>query len=269
MSHKTYNYLSVYVDHLQSLGRYTFSWSELEKVFEHSDLALKKSLHRLVRKGSLLVLQKGFYIIVPPEYSAKGTLPPLLFIDDYMSFLHRPYYVGLLNAAAMHGAAHQQPQEFYVVISKPARRPINKKGNRLNFIVKNRLPSIGIEPKKTDSGIVKVSGPELTAYDLMYYIDRVGGYDRCLTILEEMAEKLNPEILYSLAVEKSLLAPWQRLGFILENELTKLEAADAIYQAVMECSLYRIPLIPKKEKLTFSSANRWKIIDNRILEHEP
>ena len=39
----------------------------------------------------------------------------MLWIDDLMRFHHVPYYVGLLSAAALHGAAHQQPQEFQVV----------------------------------------------------------------------------------------------------------------------------------------------------------
>lgn len=38
-----------------------------------------------------------------------------------MKFLGQPYYVGLLSAAALHGAAHHQPQEFQVVTNKQFR----------------------------------------------------------------------------------------------------------------------------------------------------
>ena len=35
-----------------------------------------------------------------------------------MAHLHRGYYVALLTAAAMHGAAHQAPQSFQVITEK-------------------------------------------------------------------------------------------------------------------------------------------------------
>jgi len=268
MSPKTYNYLAEYMSRLQSSGKYSFSWSELARAFDCTDLAVKKSLHRQIRKGRLIALQREFYLVVPPEYSAKGILPPLLFIDDYMSFLQRPYYVGVLSAAAMHGAAHQQPQEFYIVIQKPPKRRLSKKGVHLNFLVKNKLPVNGIVQKKTDTGSIKVSGPELTAYDLVYYLERTGGIVRCLSVLQELADTLDKYNLVSLASEKSAMAPWQRLGYILEFVFNKTEAADALFDQLSARIHYRFPLDPGKEKLGFASANRWKIIQNRIIEAE-
>jgi len=268
MPQKIYNYLAEHLDRLQSMGRYSFTWSELITSLDYSDLALKKSLHRLVRKGRLIVVQRGFYIIVPPEYSAHGIMPPLLFIDDYMSFLQKQYYVGLLSAAAMHGAAHQQPQEYFVVIPKPPRRPISKKDVRINFLVKNEIPECGVEERKTDTGKVHVSGPELTAYDLFYYLERVGGLARSITILEELSEKLNLQMLADLVQETTVLAPWQRLGFVLEYLLEKEEAAEVIFKQIRKQKIYRIPLNAAKNKSGFPSQNRWKIIENHGMENE-
>jgi hypothetical protein len=42
-------------------------------------------------------------------------LPINLFIDDMMKSLNKRYYVGLISAAALHGAAHQKPMEYYVI----------------------------------------------------------------------------------------------------------------------------------------------------------
>jgi predicted transcriptional regulator of viral defense system len=67
------------------------------------------------------LIREGFYVIVPLEYASSGILPPEWFIDELMKFLRQPYYVGLLSAAAIHGAAHQQPQEFHVVIPEALR----------------------------------------------------------------------------------------------------------------------------------------------------
>lgn len=38
-----------------------------------------------------------------------------------MHHLDQPYYVGLLSAAAIHGASHHQPMAFQVVTDKPTR----------------------------------------------------------------------------------------------------------------------------------------------------
>jgi len=268
MESKSYNYLAAYIDRLQSAGRYTFAWPELVLSVGRSSLGLKKSLNRLVRKGRLVILQKEFYCIVPAEYSSIGVMPPLLFIDDYMSFLHKPYYIGLLSAAAMHGSAHQQPQEFYVIHAKPARRPIIKKNIRINFVTKNQLPRQGIEKRKSDTGMVCLSGPELTAYDLVYFFDRAGGWDRCLAILAELVEQLNPKTLSLLVSEQTAVAPWQRLGFALEFLLNKPILADALFEAIKGRLSYFYPLNPHQKKKGYSAGNRWKIINNYSVEKE-
>jgi len=92
-----------------------------------------------------------------------GILPASLFIDDLMAYIQKPYYVGLLSAAALHGSSHQQPQEYFVVTQKPSHRTIHAKGVTINFCIKSLLPSTGIVEKKTDTGFITISGPELTA----------------------------------------------------------------------------------------------------------
>jgi len=49
-----------------------------------------------------------------------------------MAYLEQPYYVGLLGAASLHGAAHQQPQQFQVVTTTP-QREVRKKGLAIRF----------------------------------------------------------------------------------------------------------------------------------------
>jgi hypothetical protein len=59
-----------------------------------------------------------------------------------MKFLKRPYYVGLLNAAAFYGAAHQQPQEYFVFTNFPPLRPTSKRGIKINYISKREVPAL-------------------------------------------------------------------------------------------------------------------------------
>jgi predicted transcriptional regulator of viral defense system len=113
--------IAEYVDDLQQKGRYTFTKAEARRAVRVSDTVLKLSLWRLAKKRRIALIREGFYVIVPLEYASSGILPPEWFIDELMKFLRQPYYVGLLSAAAIHGAAHQQPQEFHVVIPEALR----------------------------------------------------------------------------------------------------------------------------------------------------
>ena len=107
--------ISDYVDQFQRQGRYAFDHLDLEKSVSASPEAVGKALMRLAKKHRVKRLRKGFYVILPVEYSTVGMIPPDWFIDDLMRYLQLPYYIGLQSAAALHGAGHQQAQQFQIV----------------------------------------------------------------------------------------------------------------------------------------------------------
>ena len=110
-----------WVDSLQARGRYTFLRAEAISGSGLSAEAVKKALQRLARRRRVAKVKSYFYVIVPLEYLHAGGPPPSWFIDDLMRAMERAYYVGLLSAAALHGASHQQPQEFQVFTDRPIR----------------------------------------------------------------------------------------------------------------------------------------------------
>ena len=143
VKHKmAYRYLDTFIDHLRKQGRYTFTFQELIQEFPKDKKTLHLVLQRLLKKKRIVRVKNGFYIIVPPEYDAWGVLPVPLFIDDLMRFLDRSYYIGLVSAAAMHGAGHQQPQIWTVMTLKPTLRPIKVKEIVVNFVFKTDFPTI-------------------------------------------------------------------------------------------------------------------------------
>ena len=113
--------LSAFVDDTQAAGRYTFSSAEARDALGVSEIALDNAIRRLKNRGRLVAPRRGFFVIVPTEYRAAGAPPPSWFIDDLMRFLGQPYYVGLLSAAGLHGASHQQSMVFQVVTDRPTR----------------------------------------------------------------------------------------------------------------------------------------------------
>jgi hypothetical protein len=90
-------------------------------------------------------------------------------MDNFMKYLNRSYYVGLLSAAALYGAAHQQPQEYFDITDFLVLRPSHKKGLKVNFISKRNIESRLMNERKTESGYLKVSSQVLTASDLVQF----------------------------------------------------------------------------------------------------
>jgi predicted transcriptional regulator of viral defense system len=258
-----------WIEILQSRGLYAFSLDLLAKELpDYSSIAIKRSLSRLSEKGKILSIHKGYYLILPPQYAAKGTLPPALFLDAFMKHLERPYYVALLNAAAYHGASHQQPQEFFVMTNFPVLRPTHKKGMKLNYISIKELPATLIEQRKSEAGYLNISNPALTAVDLIQYEKRIGGLNRAATVLLELAEVLKPADFNTELLKYAHVTSLQRLGYLLEFVCSDLELSESLFKSMIinELNLYRIPLKASAKIKGFSSGNRWNVIVNAEIE---
>lgn len=260
----SYNYLEEYLDEIQSNGRYAFTWEEIRERFDISDKALQQSLYRLKSKQKIVQVRKGFYTVLPPEYSRQGIIPSTLFMDDMMAALNRKYYVGLISAAAIHGAAHQQPMETFIIIEKPAMRNIDNQKMKINFSVKKSWDIKDITEVKTDAGYLKVSSPELTALDLIYYVDQLG-MNRIITVLEELTEVLKPNKLYNAAQRFPQRATVRRLGYLLENTFGKVELASKLHKIISAKKGNDIPLVPGKTNKK-TSDSRWGININTVIE---
>jgi predicted transcriptional regulator of viral defense system len=171
----------------------------------------------LQRRGHLLRPKTGFYVIVPSQYLSWGAPPPTWYIDAMMRFLDRPYYVGLLKAAELHGAAHQAVMEFQVVTSRQL-RPITAGRSRIVFYVRKSLDAVrsDIQPYKTEAGQMQLASPELTAWDLLRYPHASGGLDHIATVLSDLGAKLQPNRLAALAPAFDT-ASLQRMGYVLDR----------------------------------------------------
>jgi len=116
--------MTAFIEALKAKGLYTFTQAEAMNTDKRSDIALEAALRRLKQKGRIANPHRGFYVIVPVEYRETGCPPASWFIDALMRFLRQPYYVGILSAAAIHGAAHQQPMLFQVEKRRPIRSAV-------------------------------------------------------------------------------------------------------------------------------------------------
>jgi len=262
-----YKYLDAFFDEQRSNGKYSFATEGLHTQLGVSENALKKTLQRLKAQEAVAMVRKGFYVIVPPEYRAKGIIPTSLYVNDLMKFLGRDYYVGLLNAAAFHGAAHQQPQSFSIITKGSSMRPIKNEKVNIAFYTKSQWNEKDVVKKKVDTGYLNVSSPELTALDLVNYFHVIGGFNRAATVLEELKEEIQPSKLEESAREYHDVAAVQRLGYLLQYILEENAQADALFRALGSTGFYPTLLRPQKEKAkSMVTGNKWKIVPNIKIE---
>ena len=252
--------ITAHIDALQASGKYSFTKTEVKQATGKSDQLVKLSLWRIAKKKRIAQVREGFYLIVPIEYTASGILPPDWFIADLMNYLDMPYYVGLMSAAALHGAAHQQPQEFQVVTSSPIRK-IRAGRLSIAFFTKTILRSSATEQIKTSTGYMNVSTPAVTALDLVAYAARIGGLSRALTVLQELAEKITPQVLLEAAKKEKQLAIVQRLGWLLA-EAGHGALCQPIAEWVKQQRARETPLDPSLPRKGFSRDAVWKVIVN-------
>lgn len=262
----SYNYLEVFLNDIRSEGRYSFTLEEVKNQFKKSDKAISQNLYRLKSQKKIVQIRKEFYALLPPEYAKQGIIPTSLFIDDMMKALGKKYYVGLVSAAAIYGAAHQQPMETYIVTEKPAMRNIKNQKLKLNFFVKNVWNQEDVVAIKTDAGFMNVSSPELTALDLLYYVEQIG-INRAITILEELVEVIKPSKLSRTAKSYPQTAAIQRLGYLLELELNNDKLSQVLFKIIVNKKGVNIPLMPGKNKRGESNA-KWRIIHNVNIESD-
>ena len=266
-----YNRIRAWTEDLPKRGKITFSKEEVELQFPHlTNRNIQNTLNRLVTKKKIQSVWRGFWVVVPVEYGLRGVVDPTEYIAQLMNFLGQKYYIGLLSAAAIHGAAHQQPMELMLVTASNHLRAKVKNDVKISFVAKKDIPQQYLQQITVKSGYIPVSTPELTAIDLLLYINNVGGINRVATVLSELAEVIDFERISIDFFQYANTADIQRLGYLLET-LGFIEIADLLFQKANEANLKfrKYPLCIKKQpiKLTnFPIDKKWGIIINEEIE---
>lgn len=256
-----------YIRNVRSTGRYAFSIDDLLRHLPKSVRNIRKDIDRLRKKGDVITIRKGFYTIIPDEYKNMGVIPVEFYIDELMTYLEKKYYVGLYSAAMFHGAAHQQPQEFYVICDKPRPRSISNDKFLINFTEKVNYPIYGIEKKKTDTGYFNISGVELTLLDMIYMADSLGGYSRIVSVLVELGEKVTLVGMKEAIKNDFPISVYQRAGFIAEKILKNEKLALLFENKLSKQTLKTLLLKPAGDS-TGVKLDRWRLICNVEIEND-
>ena len=253
-----------YITGLQARGRYAFTTADVVAALGASVAAARAALRRLKRKAVIADPYRGFHVVVPPAYRRLGCLPAEQFIPELMHHLGEVYYVGLLSAAQYHGAAHQTPMVFQVIVPG-SRRGLQCGGVRVEFIARQDMRATPVVERNTETGIIRVATPEATALELVGYPEHCGYLDNVATVLAELADSIRGELL-AVEARRAPLAWVQRLGFLLS-----IVGADALASyldpVLAERNAFTVPLAPWKEMSGAPRDARWNVAAN--VEVEP
>lgn len=252
-----------YVRNSLASGRYTFTRSDAAISLNRQGDTLNKILLRLKRAGWILPIGSDFFSIVDPQNRRFGHIPPEWFVEPWAQFKGVEYYVGGLSAAELHGAAHQRPQAFHVVVNR-SMRPFHLPSLRVRFLYRRAIVSSMWEQKKVPTGFFRLSTPEMTAYDLLSLRNACPSLDHVATIYVELGEAMCTRRVTALC-EKGFETPvLQRLGWMLDHTgWPKL--TDGLVRRLAQ---RRRDWIPLYTRLPARGARneKWRVIENTDIQ---
>jgi len=261
--------LSEWIRYLEVHGANTFSFKKVRETFPNaSEQSLFNALYRLAVKKRVVSVYRGFYVIIPPQYAAKGIVAPAYYIDQLMEHINKPYYICLLNAAEFFGSAHQRSQRFSIMTVYPFTNVSKAKNNILDWVYRKEIPEQFLQTRNSETGTVRFSNPELTSIDLIQYEKQVGGLSKAATVLEELAEQIDFSKASNEMFDYTSVATLQRLGFILERILCQNKQADILYEQlrINGKRLNYVPLSIRSTNKIVEKDTRWKLFINTQIE---
>ncbi|MBN2564068.1 MAG: type IV toxin-antitoxin system AbiEi family antitoxin [Phycisphaerae bacterium] len=225
--------------------------------------SLSNKLARLADSGWIMPIGRGFYAVIEPGNQGYGFAPPQAFLDDWAKHRGFQYYVGGISAAEIHGAAHQRPQTYQVVVDR-ALRPFRYGDLRISFFRKTPITDHMWVQKSTPTGYLRVSTPETTAYDLLFLPRACRSLSRVATIFVELGEAMKGPALAGLCAMDCETIPLQRLGWLLDRTGWKKltgKLHDALKQRKPQWRVLD-PRLPEEGKRN----DRWHIVENTDVE---
>ena len=265
--------LSKYIYGLQKDNQFYFSIREALRDTGLSKGDLLSGINYFKKKGYIFSPFKGFYIVVPVTEQGRGNFPPQDIVLMSMEHLKIPYYVGLLTAAAYHGATHQATFVFQVVVSKQIKKEMIIGDTKIQFICKKGISDVAIQKKMIRTGYLPVSTPEETVKDVMTYYRQCGGLNHQATVLSELIEAVDTEKLISLANRSGTLFWIQRMGYILDSidtfyEKERDKVVNVLEKFLATKKLRYVPLAPEMPTKNKPRNKKWKIIENTTVQSD-
>ena len=247
------------IDYFLARGKNVFHLEDAIKVFDKTKKEISSHFYKKKKSGDLISIGKGLYYACSPTEKKLRKVSHEYYIDELMKRQNKPYYVGLLSAAVLHGAAHNRPMIFQIMVKAQYFGTLRNDPS-ISFHKQNNYISSLIERKEFSCGSLAFSSPELTLYDLIKYERYSGTMNNIILVLKEIQDKLHKQSLKKLVSSTAEKSHLQRLGYLLEH-IQRNDLANIIYSGIKNL-LPKVYLSNLSSSTTTWSPNRWNIVDN-------
>jgi predicted transcriptional regulator of viral defense system len=253
-------------DALLAEGVHSATTAEIQGWTGLSDHAVHEGMARLRAAGKAFSPTKGLYVLIPPQYRGWGAVPALDFVDPMMRILGRSYYVAMLSAAELHGAAHQRPQAFQVMVDRAVSdRRFGRV--RLEFFLNKQVASTPVVMRNSATGTVRVASPAATALDLAARPGDGGGLANVATVVSELADGVGLDPVHIVAAARTYRsAVLRRLGWLLERVEAPVDLLPLEHQLLQEVSGRATALLDPHGPRVGRTDRRWGIVENAEVE---
>lgn len=249
-----------FIESRMATGRVAFSLADLVKESGLSPIAAKFQLHRLREKIIRVSPRQPFFLIVAPEHRSMGAPPAIWWLEEYFTWLGRPYYLALQSAASSFGSNPQALQETQVMTDRPG-RALKVGRDQVRFFVKRRIAQTPTQQLVQAVAPLRISTPEATAFDLIRYATSIGGIERAAETIRPLLPRLRVPELKQILESENEIATTQRLGFVLDVAGAK-RLAQVIHDW-LPAKLTLVPLSPLQgDRKHIPIVERWQVLNN-------
>ncbi|WP_431102529.1 type IV toxin-antitoxin system AbiEi family antitoxin domain-containing protein [Roseateles noduli] len=266
--------LDLFVDQRLTVGEATFSREEAEQALGLTKAGLDAALVRLGKRGRIVNVHKGFYVVMRPEDRAYGIPDPAQWIGPLMAYLDLDYRVSLYRAAALHGSSHQAAMVFQVIVPRQL-RSFEIGRSRIQFLTQGAEDFFAVNQAdflttiKTRAGFAKAAGVELTLLDAARYSEKAGGINGVAQLVMTFGDKARSGRLAQLASHYETPCV-RRLGFLFEHfhhdkQARALEPFAAGAKTTVLLDPVAKPVIPSLAE-DFEKNAKWKLLLNQEVE---
>jgi len=215
-----------------------FTFEDAAKAYGSIGQGLRELLSTLVKRGWLLRVEKGKYLILPFEAGREREWTEHEFI--IASYLIEPYYIGFRSALNYYGYTEQVSRTVFIASTRrKMKSSLEVSGVTYRFVSLSERKFFGVGQISIDGYQVNISEPEKTIVDCLDQLHFV-----------KMAE-------YS--SRNGNRAASQRLGYLIEILGFRADkAVDILLQGISRRYAYLDSLSEPKGKYI----DRWKVIVN-------
>lgn len=246
---------SFLITELRKSGENIFGIKEAMSLLKKGEKAAADLLSELVKKGILLRLKSGLFLIVPLEAGSNYLENKYIVAKELIN--SNNYYISHYSAMALHGLTTQPILKVFTTTTK---REKNRTISGVEFIFIYCKPDnlFGIEEKWITKQIkIRVSNIEKTILDAMVRPELCGGISEVAKGIWLVKNRIDFARLVDYCKKAKVKAAVRRLGFILQELNLGSGIAKKLETLVKDSASYALldPALKKQGKYL----KRWRL----------